>query len=312
MRKIYLLDIQGRDSEYWDINWKSTQIAESVRYCEIDYLRPYLLKYFPKQGKILEGGCGVGQYVIYYRKLGYDIIGVDYAGATIKRIREYFQDIPIYINDVRTLDFTDGYFKAYYSGGVIEHFEEGPDEVIKEARRVLQNKGLFIVTVPYINIARKVIDFIRFGICRRPHVNIKDHNDAISIYIKQNNITKGEYFKGYHFHEYAFEKKEIHNIISSYGFRLIFSVPIGISWGMKDFAIIRRIFRKTSSDNKGMHYSNARLRLHNKGQSFFKESLKKNIISEESPGLIGRVFLFVMRALFGHMILLVYEKQEKT
>jgi len=203
MRKVYLPDIKGKDCKYWDSNWESQQIEEAVRYCDVDYLRPYFLKYFPREGRILEGGCGLGQYVIYYKKLGYDMTGVDFAEATVRKTKETFKDVTIQKGDVRSLDFKDGFFKAYFSGGVIEHFEEGPDSIIKEANRVLEDKGFFIVTVPHINLTRRIIDFIRFKISRREYIKTKDHNNVLNIYTIESVFNKKKHFSDFSFHVIA-------------------------------------------------------------------------------------------------------------
>ena len=309
MRKVFLPDIKGKDCKYWDSNWKSQQIEEAVRYCDVDYLKPYFLKYFPLEGKILEGGCGLGHYVIYYKKLGYDIIGVDFAEATVRKTKESFKDATIQKGDVRSLDFKDGFFKAYFSGGVIEHFKEGPDSIIKEANRVLEDKGFFIVTVPYINLTRRIIDFIRFKISRRGYIKTKDHNNVLNIYTIESDFNKKKNFSNFSFHEYAFKKREIHQIISRNGFKLVLSTPVDISWGIQDFDIIRRIFKKNRPDNTVTHCFESQLHSSNKEQRPFKKFLKKNIISEDGSGMIGKAFVFIMRILFGHMMLMVYEKQ---
>ena len=116
----------------------------SSKNADKDYLSPFFKKYFPYPPKrILEGGCGIGKYVIAYRKLGYDIVGVDFSGDTIKRIKEEVDEkLPVYEADVTALPFGDGFFDCYYSGGVLEHFEDGPDCLLKEARRILKKGGI--------------------------------------------------------------------------------------------------------------------------------------------------------------------------
>ncbi|MBM3499272.1 MAG: methyltransferase domain-containing protein, partial [Armatimonadetes bacterium] len=53
--------------------------------------------------------------------------------------------------DVRRLPFADNSFDACLSFGVIEHFPEGPDATLAEARRVLAPGGKVILSVPHVN-----------------------------------------------------------------------------------------------------------------------------------------------------------------
>ena len=47
-------------------------------------------------------------------------------------------------------------FDGYYSGGVFEHFQEGPEEAIAEAYRVLKHDGILISSTPFMNSFRKL------------------------------------------------------------------------------------------------------------------------------------------------------------
>ena len=56
---------------------------------------------------------------------------------------------------MRSLDLASGSVGTYMSVGVIEHFENGPEETLKEARRVLHPDGVALISVPYLNLARQ-------------------------------------------------------------------------------------------------------------------------------------------------------------
>ena len=48
-----------------------------------------------------------------------------------------------------------GMFDPYYSGGVIEHFVDGYQDIISEMYRALKQDGVLIVTFPFMSVARK-------------------------------------------------------------------------------------------------------------------------------------------------------------
>ena len=59
--------------------------------------------------------------------------------------------MPVIQGDILDLKYPDAHFDAYISQGVIEHFEEGPQQALNEAWRVLKPDGLAFITVPYLN-----------------------------------------------------------------------------------------------------------------------------------------------------------------
>lgn len=64
----------------WDIS-----IDEHVQITESDEIRPSLIKYLPKKGKILEGGAGIGRWCIYSQKLSFgSIVGTASKAGEVK------------------------------------------------------------------------------------------------------------------------------------------------------------------------------------------------------------------------------------
>jgi len=147
--------IDSNTKKAWEENWQPHEVKDLLQIFDYPRVKKQIelyLKYLPKTGKILEGGCGLGPYLIYLRSLGYDVIGVDYNEEPIRKIREYDSSLPVSVMDVKGLSFEDDSFAGYLSLGVIEHFTEGPEKAISEAHRVLVKGGVFIVQVPIMNI----------------------------------------------------------------------------------------------------------------------------------------------------------------
>jgi len=139
----------------WEDNWQGhtvEELLEIFKYPRVAKQLNLYLGLLPKNKPILEGGCGLGPYLIHLKSLGYDTVGVDYNREPLKKIKKYNDSLPVAVNDVRALSFKNNSFGAYLSLGVIEHFPEGPEEAIKEANRVLAEGAVFIVQVPVMNI----------------------------------------------------------------------------------------------------------------------------------------------------------------
>lgn len=151
------LDIVTKEA--WDENWKNVttqQILEIFEYPRVKKHIEIFKAYLPKNKRILEGGCGLGPYVIYFRELNYNIIGLDYNYNPLVKMSNYDSNIPLVCADVLNIPFSNGSFGAYLSLGVIEHFTDGPEPAIKEAYRVLEAGGYFIISVPRLSIFHKL------------------------------------------------------------------------------------------------------------------------------------------------------------
>lgn len=143
----------------WDENWEDISIQQILEIFEYPRVKKHIeifKHYLPKDKKILEGGCGLGPYLIYFKELNYDIMGIDYNHSPLVKILDYNRSIPLVCADVLNIPFSDNFFGAYLSLGVIEHFSCGPEPAIKEAYRVLESGGYFIVNVPRFSIFHKL------------------------------------------------------------------------------------------------------------------------------------------------------------
>ena len=85
-----LMKVQEKTSDedlnnIWTKVWKNENIVDSIRNIRKDENLRWKLKYAPLNGKILEAGCGVGQYVIYFKKMGFDIEGIDISNETVEK-----------------------------------------------------------------------------------------------------------------------------------------------------------------------------------------------------------------------------------
>lgn len=143
------------DATFWDRNWTGFNLNSSFydRY-QRGWLVPYHVvfpRHLPRDGIILEAGCGLAQIVVALRGRGYDCRGIDYAQETISQVRACLPDLPVEMGDVRHLNFNDEELSAYISIGVVEHFQEGPMEVLCEAARVLRPQGILIISIPQVH-----------------------------------------------------------------------------------------------------------------------------------------------------------------
>jgi SAM-dependent methyltransferase len=292
---------RGQDINSWTKVWENCAHLETdALLAEKDYLSSLFKKYFPLSPKrILEGGCGTGKYVVTYLKKGYDITGVDFSQETIERIRIAFgKDIPVFVGDITSLPYPDAYFDCYYSGGVIEHFEEGPEKALQEARRVLVKGGVFLATVPFLNVIRK----IQFSFSKK--ISSQDY------FMKRVNSCSVE-LRGnvsFNFCEYYFDSKSLEPYFRNSGFLIEKTIPMDLLWGEIGTLLHRILKRKVSVANLGAQFPKATLIPSTSGRGFrgnFKRMLYNFLITENRANPFFRMPLAFLNHLSGHLILFV-------
>jgi SAM-dependent methyltransferase len=200
--------------EYWDVQWNKENFKKTIlngtkniliKRTTKKYINPSKLK------RILEGGCGNGQFVYAFDKLGYDSYGVDYAEKTILKTKKIFPNLKVFNGDVRKLDFPSNYFDGYWSIGVIEHFYNGYDSIIKEAERVIKPEGFLFITFPHLSLLRKIK--IKLG-------NYPIFNSKL--------LEKEE------FYQFILNDKDVRKKIENYGFSLVKKIRFSGFKGLKD------------------------------------------------------------------------------
>ena len=127
------------NSDYWDSLWStrlSLEIYEIAKRGDMGTFERPFIRYLPRDGRILEAGCGTVKLVVALRRLGYDIEGVDWAPKTIEKVKTLLPELPVRVGDVRDLDVGDDYYSAYISIGVVEHFSDGPEPILRACGRI--------------------------------------------------------------------------------------------------------------------------------------------------------------------------------
>jgi SAM-dependent methyltransferase len=197
-------------ADYWDSIWGkkgSDEIYAQAQKGELGYYADIFLKYLPEDGRILEAGCGQGQIVLALSVLGYNVEGVDYAENTIQFIRSKFPQLKVRVGDVTALDVPDNHYAGYISIGVMEHDVKGPDLFLKEALRILEPGGIAFISVPYLNILRRL----------KARLGAYQGNPA-----------------GLDFYQYAYSKKEFSAYLQKFGFDVVGTQQYGGYKGVKD------------------------------------------------------------------------------
>ena len=105
-----------------------------------------------KESKILEMGCGRGEFLNEFTKLGMNGFGIDLSNFA----KDYCDNAEIKVVDISKdpVPYPDNSFDIVFSKSFIEHFYY-PEEIFKEAYRVLKPSGILINLTPEWNYIYK-------------------------------------------------------------------------------------------------------------------------------------------------------------
>jgi SAM-dependent methyltransferase len=135
---------------YYDVQLSTIERHETAT--------PIFRRYLGGGGlRILESGCGTGRWMAFFERLGNRSVGLDDSKGPLAVARMHDPDMRLVRADALRSPFRDGVFDAVLSAYVAEHFEEGPERLFREIRRVLRPGGLFFVVVPHDNTFRRLV-----------------------------------------------------------------------------------------------------------------------------------------------------------
>ncbi len=114
------------------------------------------LRNIPAGSRVLDAGCGQGEFSDYLVQLGYQVIGVDISEVAVEKARQnvpqgHFEVTPL----GAALPFAAEQFAAIWCTEVLEHLFD-VHAALAELNRVLCPNGLLVLTTPYHGLIKNL------------------------------------------------------------------------------------------------------------------------------------------------------------
>ncbi|MDB4543270.1 class I SAM-dependent methyltransferase [bacterium] len=214
---------KAANEEFWENRWNgASDWVESIS-SSVSSRSPLvrrIVKVLNPRATILEGGCGRGEILYKLDSLEFNVIGVDYAEKTVKKLKKFHPHLDVRVGNVFDLsEFSDDSFDAYYSGGVIEHFWDGYHPISAEMARLIKSGGYLFITFPFMSRFRR--KFVK---------GLKN--------VHNNNCPPG-------FYQFALPINEVVSHFSELGFRLESKLLRNGCRGLSDAYPDSELLRKT-------------------------------------------------------------------
>jgi len=136
------------------------------------------------KGKLLDVGCSDGEFDLPLLKEGWEVHGIDLAGAVLDKARG--RGVKVRDHDITTKwPYKDDAFDYVFAGEVIEHLLD-TDFFLRECNRVLKNGGTIILTTPNFSYIRHRIEMLfgKYPACMWPrfeaHIRLFTHHQLRS------------------------------------------------------------------------------------------------------------------------------------
>jgi SAM-dependent methyltransferase len=201
--KIFLFDALS-PIEWSQAGWKLEGRTVELEHCRLESIHDVMFDYLPKNGLIVDAGCGVARWPIYLRQHGYRIFGLEFSHDACLIARENDPTLDVVRADVRQAPLKDHSVDAVLSLGVVEHDEAGPMAALHDTNRILKPGGILVLAVPYNNpLRRAVVNHLQTYVTRK---------------------RRREHWK-LGFAEYRFSGHEVRRFLDDAGFETVASYP---------------------------------------------------------------------------------------
>ena len=138
--------IQERVREEFDDRYQRPEDEQQIQERRRSLYREFLARHRPAPGRnrLLDVGCGTGQFLLLARAEGWDVMGIEIAKAGVEAARKV--GLPVNLGSLTTLDLPELSFDLITFWNVLD-FVPDPMEQARAAHRILAPGGVLVARV---------------------------------------------------------------------------------------------------------------------------------------------------------------------
>ena len=143
----FIGDDMEESKRYWNEKyWVRHMRDDDLDNIENAWVEKYAEIISSKSGKLLDLGCGVGQYSKHFYDKGFSVTSADISERALAYLKEKYNDIDtVRIDMTQPLPFEDKSFDVVFANLSIHFFsEKDTASLLSEVKRILKDDGLFI------------------------------------------------------------------------------------------------------------------------------------------------------------------------
>ncbi|NQT46241.1 MAG: class I SAM-dependent methyltransferase [Candidatus Omnitrophica bacterium] len=213
-----------------------------------------LINRIATKGKLLDIGCGKGEFLALAKESGWEACGVETSGGLADYSRKRY-DLKIENVPLEKVKYPDKHFDIITLNMVLEHIDE-PNDLIKEVYRISKEDGAVIIEVPNTNSlllkAIRIFFLIRgknwsplLSPLHKPYHTYGYSNHTLRFLLNSHNFKIVKVINGSLFNRGLGKRPEVNGLLRMGG---LFTTFLGATIGMGD--VITVIAKKRRKNPK--------------------------------------------------------------
>ena len=149
-----LIQLENAPVSYYKEVIRAAAFSEEMRGFRVDQFKQFVKKYSLQEKKVVEIGCGKGEFLSLMKKAGTDAYGIEYSDESVQYCLENNLKVEKLYIEKEDDQIQHGPFDCFFIMNFFEHLPD-PNTVLKSLYKNLSADGLGLIEVPNFDMILK-------------------------------------------------------------------------------------------------------------------------------------------------------------